>query len=113
MYILHIILCSGSCRTDDSTHIGYNDGYFKNKFFYQRICGNGNYTHTTSGKRVYITFHTDEQPNNFKKKGFSRIEYVAQGLFMIVIIIMFKRNVLFQILMNVHTDIFATIIVLI
>ena len=93
---------SSSCNDNNSNHIGIYRGYNTDRLF-RRICGNHRrYQITYSGQYIYITFHTTSEANTQRNTGFSRIEFVAQGLF-IATIRMFatQMNKLFQILMSV------------
>ena len=51
---------------------------------------------------MYIIFHTTSQANTQNRTGFSRIEFVARGLFIATIkLLAIQMNELFQTLMSV------------
>ena len=97
-----IVHYSSSCNDDNSNHIGIYRGYNTDSLF-RRVCGNRRlYQFTYDGQYIYITFHTTSEANTQRNTGFSRIEFVARGLFIATIkLLATQMNKLFQTLMSV------------
>ena len=114
MYSYVILLhCSGPCNNESSNHIGiYQTYYVVSIHLLERVCGFRTYERIVYGRWIYITFYTNGQINSHKRRGFSKIEYIAQGLFNVIIFIINKMYELFQTLMNVNQKyIFAMAVV--
>ena len=79
---------SGSCYGNTSSHIGIYYGYNKD-ILNRKICGfqSTPYKLTLQNHRqyVYVTFHTNEQANTRRIRGFSRVEYTLKGMLIITL----------------------------
>ena len=50
-----------------------------------RFCGfHDTIEYTINERYAYITFHTNGEENSQRRRGFSRVEFTAQGLFIVI-----------------------------